>query len=176
MPIIRLGVATPTANTAQQLTAVLNAHLISVVIANTSAQASPVCKVDVWVQPAGATQATEYAYIASNLTVGVGQSFETFRFAINANDSVYVRSSIAGTSFSAYGLLQADDFNPADLPAVFRNKTIRGINNVIYLDKGQTSQRPVTGSVDIGYVRFNTDTDTLEVLTSTGWKRVTVTD
>jgi len=174
MAIIRLGVATPAANSNQQLTAVLNAHLTSVVIANTSAQATPVCKVDVWVVPAGAAQANEYAYIASNLTVGVGQSFETFRFALNANDSIFVKSTIAGTSFSAYGILQADDFSPADLPAVFRNKTIRGINNVIYLDKGTTAARET--AAEVGYVRFNTDTDSLEVKTNDGWKKVTVTD
>lgn len=174
MPIIRLGVATPAANSNQQLTAVLNAHLASVVVANTSAQASPVCKVDIWVVPSGATQASEYAYIASNLTIGVGQSFETFRFAINANDAIFVKSTIAGTSFSAYGILQSDDYSPADLPAVFRNKTIRGINNVLYVDKGTTAARDA--AAEVGYIRFNTDIDTLEVKTNAGWKRVTVTD
>lgn len=172
MPIIRLGVATPTANANTQLTAVSSAHLVSVIAANKSAQATPVCKVDIWVQPYGAATAAEYAYIASNLTIGVGQSFETFRFALNAQDSIYVKSTIADTSFSAYGMQQSDDFNPGDIPLVFRNKTIRGINNVIYPEVGSTSNRPV--GVEIGYTRFNTDFDTLEVLTATGWKRVTV--
>jgi hypothetical protein len=174
MAIIRLGVATPSANSNQQLTAVLNAHLVSVVVANTSSQAAPVCKVDVWVVPSGASQASEYAYIVSNLAIGVGQSFETFKFAINANDTIYVKSSIAGTSFSAYGILQSDDYSPADLPAVFRNKTIRGINNVLYVDKGPTAGRQE--SSEVGYIRFNTDTDALEIKTNAGWKRVTVTD
>lgn len=172
MPIIRLGVATPAANQPTQLTAVSNAHLASVIIANKSAQATPVCKVDIWVQPFGASSPSEYAYIASNLTVGVGQSFETFRFALNAQDSIYVESTIPDTSFSAYGIQQADDFTPGDLPLVFRNKTIRGINNTLYLEKGTTASRPV--GVEVGYTRFNTDFDTLEVLTSTGWKRATV--
>lgn len=171
MAIIRLGVATPAANTPQQAASVLNSHLASVIVANTSQQATPVCKVDIWVQPQAAGTASEYAYIASNLTVGVGQSFETFRFALNTGDAVYVKSSIAGTSFSVYGLLQSEDVGPSDLPAVFRNKTIRGINNILYLDKGATSARPV--GAEVGYVRFNTDFDALEVLTSTGWKRVT---
>jgi hypothetical protein len=172
MAIIRLGVVTPTANTAQQATAVLNSHLASVIIANTAVTATPVCKVDVWVQPQGAGTSNDYAYIVSNLTVGLGQSFETFRFALNAGDSVYVKSSIAGTSFSVYGLLQSEDVGPSDLPAVFRNKTIRGINNILYLEKGNTAARPV--GAEIGYTRFNTDFDALEVLTAGGWKRVTV--
>jgi hypothetical protein len=172
MPIIRLGVSTPSANQATPLTAVSSAHLVSVIVTNKSIQATPVCKVDIWVQPFGSSGDSEYAYIASNLTVGVGQSFETFRFALNAQDAVYVKSTLADTSFSAYGIQQSDDFNPGDIPVVFRNKTIRGINNTLYLEKGNTANRPV--AAEIGYARFNTDFDTIEVLTATGWKRVTV--
>lgn len=171
MAIIRLGVATPAANTPVQLAAVLNSHLASVVIANKSSQASPVCKVDVYVVPSGASQESDYAYIASNLSVPVGSSFETFRFALNPSDAIYVKSSIAGTSFSAYGLLQSEDVGPGDLPVVFRNKTINGINNNILLEKGTTAQRPV--NAEVGYVRFNTDFDALEVKTSTTWKTIT---
>ena len=171
MPIIRLGVLTPAANANQQLVSVASSHLVSVVVANTSAQATPQCKVDIWVQPQGAGQVSEYAYIASNLTIGVGQSFETFRFALNAQDAIYVKSTIAGTSFSAYGLLQADDVSPGDFPTVFRNKTIRGINNTLYVDKGTTAGRG--SSVETGYIRFNTETDSLEVKTAAGWKTIT---
>lgn len=170
MAILRLGVVTPSANSSVQLTGVLNSHLASVVVANTSAQSTPVCKVDIWVQPQNAATTAEYAYIASNLTIGVGQSFETFRFALNPNDSIYVRSTIPGTSFSAYGLLQSEDAGPGDYPIVFRNKTIRGINNTLYLDKGTTAAREA--SAEIGYVRYNTDFDALEVKTSTGWKTI----
>ena len=171
MPIIRLGVSTPSANANQQLISVASAHLVSVVVANTSAQATPQCKVDIWVQPQGASQASEYAYIDSNLTIGVGQSFETFRFALNAQDAVYVKSTIAGTSFSAYGLLQADDFSAGDFPITFRNKIIKGINNTLYVDKGTTAGRG--SSVETGYIRFNTETDALEVKTAAGWKTIT---
>jgi hypothetical protein len=171
MPIIRLGVATPAANTPTQLASVLNSHFVSVVVANTTSQATPLCKVDIWVQPQGSSTASEYAYIASNLTIGVGQSFETFRFALNAQDSIYVKSTIAGTSFSAQGLLQSDDFSPGDLPLVFRNKTIRGINNTLYVDKGTTATRDA--GAEVGYIRFNTDFDALEVKTSSGWKTIT---
>jgi hypothetical protein len=171
MPIIRLGVLTPAANTGQQLLSVANSHLASVVVANTSSQATPVCKVDIWVQPQGASQVSEYAYIVSNLTIGVGQSFETFKFALNAQDAIYVKSTVAGTSFSGYGLLQSDDVGPGDFPLVFRNKTLRGINNTLYVDKGTTAGR--NSSVETGYVRFNTETDSLEVKTNAGWKTIT---
>jgi hypothetical protein len=171
MPIIRLGVLTPAANTGQQLISVANSHLASVVVANTSSQATPLCKVDIWVQPQGASQVSEYAYIAANLSIGVGQSFETFRFALNAQDAIYVKSSIAGTSFSAYGLLQADDVGPGDFPLVFRNKTLRGVNNTLYVDKGTTAGRDT--NAEVGYIRFNTETDAVEVKTAAGWKTIT---
>lgn len=170
MAIIRLGVATPAANTPTQLTAVLNSHLVSVVAANTSTQSSPVCKVDIYVVPQGAGSSSEYAYICSNLTIGVGQSFETFKVALNPNDTIYVESTIAGTSFSAFGILQSEDVGPSDLPAVFSNKTIRGDNNVLYLESGATSVRPIDAQE--GYVRYNTDFKALEVLTADGWKTV----
>jgi hypothetical protein len=171
MPIIRLGVLTPDANANQQLVSVANSHLVSVVVANTSSQATPLCKVDIWVQPQGASQANEYAYIASNLPIGVGQSFETFRFALNAQDTIYVKSTIEGTSFSAYGLLQADDVGPGDFPIVFRNKTIRGVSNTLYVDKGTTANRDP--NVETGYIRFNTEIDALEVKTAAGWQTIT---
>jgi hypothetical protein len=171
MPIIRLGVLTPTANSGLQLISVSNSHLASVVVANTSSQATPLCKVDIWVQPQGASSTNDYAYIASNLTIGVGQSFETFRFALNAQDAIYVKSTVPGTSFSAYGLLQSDDVGPGDFPLVFRNKTLRGVNNTLYVDKGTTAGR--NSEVEVGYIRFNTETDSLEVKTAAGWKTIT---
>ena len=173
MAIIRLGVATPAANTPTQLAAVLNSHLVSVVASNTSSQSSPVCKVDIYVVPQGAGGSSEYAYICSNLTIGVGQSFETFKVALNPNDTIYVESTIAGTSFSAFGILQSEDVGPSDLPAVFTNKTIRGDNNVLYLESGSTATRPIDAQE--GYLRYNTDFKALEVLTNSGWKTVSAT-
>jgi hypothetical protein len=170
MAIIRLGVATPAAGTPTQLTSVLNSHLASVVVSNTSTQSSPVCKVDIYVVPQGAGSSSQYAYICSNLTIGVGQSFETFKVALNPNDTIFVESTIAGTSFSAFGILQSEDVGPSDLPAVFTNKTINGDNNTIYLESGATASRPI--SAQVGYLRYNTDFNALEVLTASGWKTV----
>jgi hypothetical protein len=126
--------------------------------------------VDIYVVPQGSSSASEYAYICANLVIGVGQSFETFKFALNPSDAIYVKSTIAGTSFSAFGLLQSEDVGPADLPAVFSNKTINGDNNTIYLESGATGARPV--GAQVGYLRYNTDFNALEVLTASGWKTV----
>jgi hypothetical protein len=100
----------------------------------------------------------------------VNSSFETFRFAVNAGDTVWVRSNVATTSFSIYGIPQSDSGLPENIVQTLTNKVIRGIDNTLYLDSGTTSERPL--SAEVGYVRFNTETDLLEVKTSEGWKSV----
>lgn len=174
MAIIRLGVVNPSANVATVAATVANSHLVSVIIANKSVNASPVMKANIWVAPQGANTVSQYAYICSNLIVAPGQSFETFRFALNAQDALYVSSSTDETSFSVYGLLQSEDVGPGDAYQTFRNKTIRGNANVLYVDKGTTAQRDNT--TEVGYIRFNTDLNNnegaLEVKTTTGWKTV----
>lgn len=170
MPILRLGLANPAAN---EDTVIFNAtanYLVSVVVANKAINATPLNKVSIWIVPSNATIAAQYAYIASNLTLSVGESFETFRFAVNEGDTVYVRTSIALTSFSINGVPQEDSAQPENLSQTFTNKVIRGVDNTVYLDRGITSER--RSSAEVGYVRFNTETDALEVLTSQGWKTI----
>ena len=167
MPIQRLGLANPAANEDDVLYLANDNYLVSVVVANKAINATPVTKVSVWVVPANATIPAQYAYIASNLVVSVGQSFETFRFGLNSGDTVYVRTSVALTSFSINGVAQEDSALPVNIAQTFTNKVIRGEDNTLYLDKGTTAER--SGSAEVGYVRFNTETDSLEVKTSTGW-------
>lgn len=170
MPILRLGLANPLANTDTVLYNSENNYLVSVVVANKAINATPLNKVSIWIVPANATIAAQYAYIASNLNISVGQSFETFRFALNPGDTVYVRTSIPLTSFSINGVPQEDAAQPENLTQTLTNKVIRGVENIIYLDKGTTAER--SSSAEVGYVRFNTETNALEVLTSTGWQTI----
>jgi plastocyanin len=170
VPIQRLGLSNPAANEDIVLYSATDNYLVSVVVANKAINATPLTKVSIWVVPSNAILVAQYAYIASNLTVGVGQSFETFRFAINNGDTVYVRTSVALTSFSINGVPQEDSALPVNLAQTFTNKVIRGDNNTIYLESGTTGQRPA--SAEVGYVRFNTETDSLEVKTSTSWEEV----
>ena len=170
MPIQRLGLSNPAANEDIVLYSSADNYLVSVVVANKAINATPLTKVSIWVVPANATIPAQYAYIASNLLVGVGQSFETFRFGINSGDTVYVRTSVALTSFSINGVPQEDSALPENIAQTLTNKVIRGIDNTLYLDKGLTSERSVTA--EVGYVRFNIETDALEVKTSTGWQTI----
>lgn len=170
MPIQRLGLSNPAANEDVVLYNATANYLVSVVIANKAVNATPITKVSIWVVPANASIAAQYAYIASNLTISVGQSFETFRFGLNSGDTVYVRTSVALTSFSINGVPQEDSALPENIAQTFTNKVIRGEDNTLYLDKGTTAQRD--GSAEVGYVRFNTEIDALEVKTSTGWQTI----
>jgi plastocyanin len=170
MPIIRLGVATPAANTDTSLESFQSSYLVSVIAANKAVVATPLTKVSIWVVPANASIPSQYAYIGYNINLSLGQSFETFRFPVNQGDSLYVRSSTANVSFSASGVAQDDDGQPENLSQTLTNKTILGNYNTLYVDKGTTAQRLATA--DTGYLRFNTETNTLEVKTPTTWEVV----
>jgi hypothetical protein len=155
------------------LYAATTSRLVSVTVANKSVTATPLLKVSIWIVPEGATIAAQYAYICYNLTVGLGQAFETFRFAVQNGDDVYVRATTANASFVMNGILQTDDANADSTVQTFANKTIRGVDNTLYLDKGTTAERDA--SAEVGYVRFNTEFDYLEVKTAaTSWTQVPI--
>lgn len=166
MAITRLGVANPAANTPVSLYAASYATLASVVVSNKSTSTSVLPEVDIYVVPPGASQESQYAYIVKNLSIQAGQSFETFKFALNSSDSLYVKATTANVSFSVNGLIQADNYSPGDYPIVFSNKTISGNLNTITLEKNNTAARPA--NAPIGYVRFNTELDALEVKNNAG--------
>ena len=170
MPITRLGIANPDANVDTSLANFNKPYLVSVIAANKSVTATPLAKVSIWVAPANATIQAQYAYIGFNINLSLGQSFETFRFAVNSGDTIYVKSTVSTVSFSCSGIVQGDAGQPENLTQTLTNKTIFGVNNTIYLDQGTTAGRPANAG--IGYVRFNTETSNLEVKTSTGWKIV----
>jgi hypothetical protein len=170
MAITRLGLSNPAANEDIAIATFSAPYLVSVTAANKSVLSTPVCKVSIYVVPNNAEVVTQYAYIAYNISIGVGQSFETFRFATNAGDTLYVRATTADVSFAVNGVEQNDVALPENVEQTFSNKVIRGVDNTLYLDKGTTAERPA--SAEVGYVRFNTEYDKLEVKTSTGWQLV----
>ena len=166
MAITRLGVANPAANTPTNIYAASYATLVSVVAANKSVSTSVLPEVDIYIVPFGASIESQYAYVIKNLEIQSGQSFETFKFALNGTDTLYVKSTTAEVSFSVNGLLQADDYSAGDYPIVFTNKTINGNFNTITVEKNNTAARPA--SAPSGYLRFNTELDKLEVKNNSG--------
>lgn len=168
MSITRLAIANPPADTDTALLESTADYLVSVIVANTSSFINPVTRVTIYIAPDGVSLESQFAYIAFNLELGIGSSFETFRFAVLSGDTVFVRSNTATTSFQITGILQNDAAFARNVSEVFTNKTIRGTENTIYPDKGSTAQRPEI--VDAGYLRFNTETNLLEVYDGVNWK------
>jgi hypothetical protein len=167
MAIVRLGAHTPAANTNYVLYTVQTSYLASVIASNTLTSSTVATKVDIWVVPQGVSQASGYAYITSNLEVGLGQSFETFKFGVNAGDTVFVKSTTAGTSFVIQGMDQNNEYSINNVPITFTNKIIRGNDNIIYPAVGNTAERP--SAAEVGYWRYNTDLNYIEFKTPTGW-------
>jgi hypothetical protein len=166
MAITRLGVANPAANAATVLYSASYATLASVIVSNKSASTSVLPEVAIYVVPAGTSNVSQYGYIVANLQIQAGQSFETFKFAVNPSDVVYVLSTTADTSFSLNGIIQGDDYGAGDYPLTFTNKIINGNFNTITVEKNNTATRPV--NAPIGYVRFNTELNKLEVKNNAG--------
>jgi hypothetical protein len=170
MAITRLGVANPAANSATAIYAASYSALVSIIVSNKSASTSVLPAIDIYVVPGGASNVSQYGYIVANLTVSAGQSFETFKFAINAADTVYVKSTTADVSFSISGIIQADDYSAGTFPITFTNKTISGNNNTLTLEANTTATRPA--NAPNGYVRYNTETNVLELKAPSGWQAV----
>jgi hypothetical protein len=106
MPVTRLGVANPAANTLTTLASVNKGYVASVIIANKGTQAG---NVTVYVIPTGGTYTDATALtIVKNLSVATGQSFETFRFALNTGDSVQVIADTAAFSYSLTAAYEVD--------------------------------------------------------------------
>jgi len=170
MAIQRLAAARPESNVDTGMVTFTDSYLVSVVVTNISPSATPIPRIAIYIVPSGASTEGSYVYLANNLDLGFGQSFETFRFAVNPGDGLFVRTTQANVSFSAYGLLQDDAIGQGDLSLTFRNKVIRGVDNTLYLDVGETADR--RPDAEVGYVRFNTEYSALEVLTGEEWELV----
>ena len=102
MPVKRLGVASPAAYTnAFTLLATADvACVASVIVAN---KGSVELNATVYVEPVESPgNPNTRVYIVNSLVVGVGQSFETFRFAMAVGDKIYVAANTAKCIFLCY--------------------------------------------------------------------------
>jgi hypothetical protein len=106
MPITRLGLANPAANTITTLVTADRGYVASVIVANKNNQS---VLSSVYVVPTGAVYTDALsATIVKDLEIGAGQSFETFRFAINVGDSIQVIGNTTGLSYSVTAAYETD--------------------------------------------------------------------
>ena len=148
MPVKRLGVASPAAytNFFTELATADVACVASVIIANKGATD---LNATVYIEPVEAPGSpSTYVYIVNSLVVGVGQSFETFRFAMAVGDKIYVASSTGNASFSATVAYESS-----------------GRSNIIY-------QATQPGFPQVGDIWVNSVSDDVNVYTGSGFNTV----
>ena len=102
MAVKRLALANPTANTETSLYSSNGSYVVSVIIANKGVIDS---KASIYHAVNGGLISTSTtATIVKNLVISQGQSFETFRFAMNNNDVIWVVSDTPNLSFMLTGV------------------------------------------------------------------------
>ena len=148
MPVKRLGVASPAAytNAFTLLSTADVACVASVIVAN---KGGVELNATVYVEPVESPgNPSNYVYIVNSLVVGVGQSFETFRFAMAVGDKIWVAASTANASFSATAAYEST-----------------GRSNIVY----QSTQ---PGFPQVGDIWVNSSSDAVGVYTGSGFRTV----
>lgn len=101
MAVQRMGIANP-ANDVDTLIFTANAaYLTSVIATNKGGAASTV---RAWVVPNGASSSSEHGYMLYDITLPVGNTIESHRFAVSLGDEVYVSATTDEVSFSLNGI------------------------------------------------------------------------
>jgi hypothetical protein len=148
MPVKRLGVASPAAytNAFTELAEADVACVASVIIANKGAVE---LNATVYVEPVQSPgNPSNYVYIVNSLVVGVGQSFETFRFAMAVGDKIWVAATTSNASFSATAAYESS-----------------GRSNIVY----QSTQ---PGFPQVGDIWVNSSTGAVSLYTGSGFNTV----
>lgn len=102
--IERLQILNPDATASELLYTSDGAFFVSVIVTNKSTQLNGTFSI--WIAPAGDNAGEARGYIASNIPLAVGQTFETIRFALNNTDQIYLDASVGSLSFTVQGIDQ----------------------------------------------------------------------
>lgn len=124
-------------------------YFSSVIITNVNP--TETANLTVYVKPSGETNPDNYAYITYKFPLTRSNSFETYRFAMNPLDEIWVESSVPNISFVAIGIPQS-------------------IIAVRYTS-GPTENRPTAPLA--GDQFYDTTQNLLQLYKPTGWKTVT---
>jgi hypothetical protein len=151
MAITRLAVSTPNSGTDTLIHSSDRNAIVSVIAANTSGSAATI---RAWAVPSGAVSASAYAYYAFDSVLPGNNTLETFRFAIEDGDNLYVRASTSFVSFSLNGIYESNgtsNITVASLSASPTSSVIGDVwldstNNVVYFWSGSTWLEAVGGS------------------------------
>lgn len=118
MPVSRLAIANPSANLESTLYTADKSYVAAVIAANKGS--NPVL-IDIAIVPSGESLTTA-GYIVKNISIAGGQSFETFKFALNAGDVIKVLANTAFASFVVTGLYETTGRQVVSYQAVAPNQ------------------------------------------------------
>lgn len=156
MAVVRLALANPAANTDTLLHTAVRNSVVSVIATNKSSSATATMRV--WIVPKDVTDPNGYAYHAYDTAIPASNSIETFRFSLQTNDKIYVKSSTADVSFSLNGIHDSSgNYNKVTIDTVAPNAPAIGdvwvqpATQVVYFYNGSAWTSAVGGSA--GYVQ-----------------------
>jgi hypothetical protein len=151
MPVKRIGVASPPAFTgvATLLATADTTGVASVIVTN---RGNTALTCTIYVEPFDSPgDPTAWSYVVDNLLVDVGQSFESFRFALTVGDKIFVSSSTPNGGFTASLAYEQE-----------------GRSNVSY--------QPIQpGFPDVGDIWIDSINQSVNVYTGTGFNTVSTT-
>lgn len=103
--IKQLGIVNPTADTDTEIfeQGTAGLFIVSVTAANKGLEDA---RIDVWIQPSAS--ASEVGFITSSLILPGRNAYETQKFTLTFNDSIYVRSTSSSVSFITSGINQTE--------------------------------------------------------------------
>jgi hypothetical protein len=107
MAVRRLAALTPsTANTATVLATADRTYVASVIATNVS---DVDAVVTIYVKPFNAgEEASAWSFLGKDIALSAGQSFETFRFAIESGDQIVVSASTVAVNFTSTAIYEAE--------------------------------------------------------------------
>ena len=106
MAVQRIGSATPAAGVTQTLATATFTSVASVIAANKSSASATVT---IFIVPLDAGESeTARVYLCANLVIAAGQSFETFRFALQTGDQVRAVSDSPDISYSVTAVYETE--------------------------------------------------------------------
>jgi len=103
--ITRIAISNPSLDTNTNIYTASSAYLVSLICTNKSSVGDSY--VDIWIAPSDTGTESLWGYLAKDLVLPPTNSFETFRFALNASDYLYVKCVSESVSFILEGIDQS---------------------------------------------------------------------
>lgn len=157
MAITRLAQSNPPANTQTLLHSSSRNAIVSIIATNVSSSAA---NVTMWTVPSGAGSSS-YVYHSYQSTIPANNSLETFRFAMEYGDNLYVQSSTSFVSFSLNGIYESNGTSHITVASLSASPTsnvigdvwVNNDNDVVYFWDGSSWVSVVREAISTNWVK-----------------------